>query len=653
MALTLGDLIEEGKSGIFEAPTGLGKSLAALIPAIANAISTNQRTVIATYTNVLAEQYWQKDLPFALGIFKELGMPEVRTGMLMGRQRYVCEIALNDHIPSVAAMYLPMAKVGNESEFRRMSGLPPRQVSAHWSKIAVPPVCPGRFCEAYERCLYYRARRQASKAKVVITNHSVVIQDALMKSMPDSEGLLGDYDFLILDEVHDFPSAAQNGLEFEVSSGKMTSLAGIAKRMESAIKPVVERLGEQDRLTDAVEDLQRELTDCQFSLRELNLTLANAAILEIAPSELLEHPEVNRRRTKDIQSAKFLTERLKKACDSFVNSVDRVVETCRSKDPDSVEKVGETIQNYRGYITEFGAGASSMFEPKGVAVTYSGRSGQDAILRQDIVDLSGPLKELIWERGAYACMSGTLCVDGNFEFFKSVTGATPDFEEVFPSAFDYGTSAGLYLPKLKRIPDPSEARKSGTESAYFRAVAEVLTEIISAVGGKTLALFHSRREMEEVARLLQLPEHLPILVQAPSGVSAIGEKFIARRESSLLGLRSFWTGFDAPGETLSCVVLVRIPFEVPIDPPQIARLAYLQSQGRNAFTYHTLPLAKMMMRQGAGRLLRRSDDRGLVAIIDPRVRSKQYGEDILDNLPPGMRVFDDIGDAVGYVGLAD
>ena len=143
----------------------------------------------------------------------------------------------------------------------------------------------------------------------------------------------------------------------------------------------------------------------------------------------------------------------------------------------------------------------------------------------------------------------------------------------------------------------------------------------------------------------------PILMQLKSGTADVGQRFVGDITASLFALRSYWTGFDAPGETLSCVVLVRIPFEVPIDPPQIARLAYLQTQGLDAFREHTLPLAKMLMRQGAGRLLRRSEDKGVIAILDPRITGKMYGEEIMGNLPPGMRVFRDIEDAVGFLEL--
>ena len=157
--------------------------------------------------------------------------------------------------------------------------------------------------------------------------------------------------------------------------------------------------------------------------------------------------------------------------------------------------------------------------------------------------------------------------------------------------------------------------------------------------------------MEGVLEFMNLPPELPILMQSRSGASTVGEKFVKNVHASLFALRSFWTGFDAPGETLSCVALVRVPFEVPTDPPQIARMAYLQTQGLDAFFEHTLPQAKMLMRQGAGRLIRRSEDKGIIALLDPRLQTKRYGEAILNNLPPGMRTYRDIRDAIGWIGL--
>jgi ATP-dependent DNA helicase DinG len=159
--------------------------------------------------------------------------------------------------------------------------------------------------------------------------------------------------------------------------------------------------------------------------------------------------------------------------------------------------------------------------------------------------------------------------------------------------------------------------------------------------------------MEAVRDRVDVPEELTIYMQGKSGVATIGEKFREDRFASLFAVRSFWTGFDAPGDTLSCVVLVRVPFEVPIDPPQVARQAWIETQGGNPFMSYSLPLAKMMMRQGAGRLIRNQNDKGVIAILDPRLTTKRYGHEILGNLPDGMRTFHDIYDAVAHVGLGE
>jgi ATP-dependent DNA helicase DinG len=273
------------------------------------------------------------------------------------------------------------------------------------------------------------------------------------------------------------------------------------------------------------------------------------------------------------------------------------------------------------------------------------------MLRQDVVDLSEPLKELIWDKGPYVCLSATLSIDGTFEHFRRTTGADPQFEECLPSPFDFSTQAALYLPLAGSVPDPTLARREGTEDLYFRAIARELSHIIEACDGRTLALFHSRREMEAVYGLMSLPPELPVYIQGRYGAASVGDRFREKITSTLFALRSFWTGFDAPGETLSCVALVRVPFEVPVDPPQVARMAHLQQQGLDAFREHTLPQAKMLMRQGAGRLIRRAEDKGIIALLDPRLQTKAYGEQILANLPSDMRTFRDIRDAVGWIGL--
>ena len=664
LALLLADLIAEGSSGSFEAPTGLGKSLAALIPAIANAIATNKRTVVATYTNVLAEQYWRNDLPLALSLFLEDGVEATSVGqaafrlgiharMLMGRQRYACLAAMDEHTPDLIDDYRKEAKLGIETEFRQIIKRPMRELNVLWQKVATPPVCPGRLCPAYEDCFYYSARRGAERAEIVITNHSVVIQDALMASASDDDqGLLGKFDFLILDEAHDFPQAAQNGMEFELSGGKLASLEGIVGRLESAMLNLAQRQHEGFEWAKSCADFKEAIDRCQKGLVSYSLSLGRPGILIASPKDVYDHPQVQANRTgDDMRGARELAAQVSEICESFVHSMEARMNRWRESEPELTRQVGEATRNYGSYIRDYGAGCFTLFQPEGIAVSYAGRNGSDAMLRQDIIGLAEPLTKLIWDRTPYACISATLALDGNFDFFRRTTGAKPQFEEILPTPFDYPSNAAIYLPPADTIPDPSTARRDGNEELYWRRVASELSKIIRTVGGRTLALFHSRKEMEGVLSFMSLPPEFPVYSQTKFGTASVGERFIENTHASLFALRSFWTGFDAPGETLSCVVLVRVPFEVPIDPPQIARLAYLQTQGLNAFGEHTLPLAKMMMRQGAGRLIRRAEDKGIIAILDPRIQTKRYGEEILANLPNGMRTFRDIGDAVGWIGL--
>ncbi|MFZ4507718.1 MAG: ATP-dependent DNA helicase [Fimbriimonas sp.] len=652
LALLLSDLIEQGSTGAFEAPTGLGKSLAALIPALANAAINGKRVVIATYTNILAEQYWRQDWPLCQALFAEMGI-EVDASFLIGRQRYACLAAMDEAALELIAPFRGIATLGIESEFRQIPGRNARDLSRKWMAISAPPVCPARLCPRYNECFYYNARKRAATGKVVITNHSVVLTDALMSTTADSEGMLGKYDYLILDEAHDFAQAALNGLEFELSPTSLRAIGGIVGRLESIFIPLVERHGSPQAWTSLIREYRGLLERSEGNLITMGTT-SEPSILAVSPAEVADHPQVKMRKAPDLQDRAFaFTNTLREATAVFLDRIQTQIADWKAAFPEETRPLAETARNYLSYVSSFGANCEAMPHPRGVGVSYVGRNGIEPMLRTDTVGLAEPLRELIWDKVPTSCLSATLAIDGDFEYMRRTLGIEPAFEEVLPSPFDFSTQAAVYVPKQGRIMDPTQARKEGNEDAYHQVLADELSDIIRTVGGRCLVLFHSRKEMEGTRPYIQVPDHLPILMQTRTGFASVGDQFRREIRSSLFALRSFWTGFDAPGETLSCVVLVRVPFEVPTDPPQIARLAWLQSIGLDAFAYHTLPQAKMMMRQGAGRLIRRTGDRGVIALLDPRLRSKRYGEEILDNLPKDMRTFDDIRDAAGWVGLED
>lgn len=662
LAHLLGDCIGEEKRGAFEAPTGLGKSLAALIPAFAHAIESGKRTVVATYTNVLAEQYWRSDLPLASGLFDRAD--EVRVQFLIGRQRYACKAAIRDRGQVSLDPFVRHAKLGIESELRLLLNKPAREMAETWQSIAVPPVCPSRLCPLYSECWYYTARRKAETAHIVITNHSVVIQDALLRQASKGDLiLLGDYDFLVIDEAHDFPQAALNGLEFELSGHKVQTVLGVAQRLHSTLLARAMDAGTPHLWSEAYEQFAESLARAANALGREH----GEGILLATPSQLADHPQVRQRAQPEaLPAAKAVSDEVAGRTLEFVRTVEKTLDEW-TEGGFAAKEDREAVHNYLMYLREFGVGCQGLFHSQDddlVTVTYASggapvtprRPGfrgfeREPILRRDIVHLAEPLQGLLWDVVPYACLSATLAVDGTFDFFLRMTGAEPDFQEVLRSPFDFARQAATYVPPLGRIPDPARARAEGSEDAYYAALAREIESILDAAGGRSLVLFHSRKEMEGVHQLMSKREGRTIYIQRSQGAASTGEKFLRDVSSSLFAVRSFWTGFDAPGETLSCVVLVRVPFEVPVDPPAVARMAWLQSRGLDPFVSYSLPQATMMIRQGAGRLIRRVDDRGVIALLDPRLRTKGYGERIFENLPPGMRSFDDIRDAVAHAGI--
>jgi Rad3-related DNA helicase len=644
LALLISDCIEGSQTGVFEAPTGLGKSLAALIPAIAHAIANEKRTVIATYTNVLAEQYLYKDLPLALSLFDE----KPSTAFLIGRQRYACVAEIEAHAPEFRDSYLPTAKIGIESEFRTITKLRGKEALSQWRKISVPQICPARMCDFYNKCIYYRARREAAKAHVVITNHSVVLMDAAQGEAGNP--ILGNYDYLIVDEAHDLPQAAVSAFEFFLDDSKLTQVAAVASGLERVLRPRVAAQRAERETVEAFGQFRKALDTAKFELGVVAANAPRSAILAAAPQDIAEFPQVASRVSEPLRERLTpISMALHEACKALDKHVRSLVK--KGEGDDDLSIIGETTLSYRQYLAEFAINCKALQFPEDKAVAYAEVNMTGFAAKKVFTDVSGLLDDKLWSKKPAVCLSATLAVDSEFEFFNKQTGIKPQFVEILPSPFSFADQAAVYLPKEDAIPDPVAVRRDGAEQIYYAAIANELTEIIVALQGRTLALFHSRAEMEGVMEKMQLPEHLPIYVQRRSGVGTIGESFRKNVNASLFALRSFWTGFDAPGETLSCVALTRIPFEVPVDPPSIVRSAAMTLDGRDPFREYSLANAKMMMRQGAGRLIRNDQDKGIIAILDPRIRTKNYGEAILENLPSGMRTYTDIYDAVAGVGI--
>jgi ATP-dependent DNA helicase DinG len=648
LARLIADMMAGERTAAMEAPTGLGKSLAALVPALLFAQS-GKRVVLATYTNVLAEQYWRKDLPQAQSLVEG----EVKVGFLIGRSRYVCRLALAEKSETHEAGFEAFADQGTDSEYRRYGAKVKARHLPTWSEVAVPPVCAGRYCPFYRDCYFYSARREALESKLVITNHSVVITDALFRQRPDlgaeeEAGLLGPYDYLIIDEAHDFSTAAVGGLEIEIGPARIDGLLGLARRIGEAVEGIPLDPDVRREFTQARGELVARLAPLRDEMQQGPRV---EGIVVVRPAELREDPVVAEAVHSEADNlARRWLDEISDALREFVPAYENLLGAL-SEAGAGYRSVLEPVRNYGMFFRETAWAAENFDSPETSSVAFLAGEAEGVKMRQDKLDLAEVLPNLLWNKRPTTFLSATLVLDGEFDYFAETLGVEPDYQEILPSPYDFGRQAAAYLPPIGRIPDPGEARRHQREPEYFAALAFELRSIITLMGGRTLALFHSRREMEAVHALLQLDDSLPVLVQPKTSPGPVGDRFRAEPRTSLFALRSFWTGFDAPGETCQCVAIVRIPFEVPTEPRARARMAYQRRQGRDPFFASTLPSAKMLVRQGAGRLIRARTDRGVIALLDPRLRTKRYGEQIVANLPPELNVFSEFADAAGSVGL--
>ncbi|GIV06733.1 MAG: ATP-dependent helicase [Fimbriimonadales bacterium] len=648
--------LEGRSSGMVEAPTGIGKSLAVLLPAIAYALQEKKRIVISTYTNVLAEQYWRKDLPLALSLFPNA--PSV--ALAMGRSRYAClDVIRSNKIkrvkPELVRFLQEWTSVAQEgveaelNEFLRRKAIPENLIRGVWDEIAVPGACRAKVCEYYANCFYYEARRRAAKAGVVITNHAFVLTDAVVRASTDNtKSLLDDYDFLIIDEAHDMLEAAASALEFDLDQHLIETLIAhavtMSNQIDNALTSENSPMGFLLSIQKLVEQFSARCREAFVSTSMPEIPQGGVAT-RVAPAELAHQPALAPVFRSDWhQHITHAADTLCAEIGGFLRELEQTYRDLKSQlTPGQSEAVSEIIQQFRSEFTLILQNLQRLKEPeKGVCWLEPTEQGWKACYEPLI--LADWLREHLWSRQPAVLLSATLTVDGRFDFFEQQLGLSTPHQLRLPHVFDYRRQCALYLPPAGVIPEPPRSAQELGASTYYQRLAEEITALIRLTHGRALVLFASRHEMYEVRQRIPSLPGIRILVQGDGSNADLSKQFREDVHSVLFGVRSFWTGFDAPGETLMNLILTRIPFEVPTTPLQRARQAWFEARGENAFVAWSLPMVKQQMRQGFGRLIRRSNDTGIVAILDPRMRTKSYGTLILRNLPTGIPIFDSQAD---------
>ncbi len=645
MLKAVGHAFNEGQHLLIEAPTGVGKSMAYLIPAVAFAVQNNERVVISTNTINLQEQLVTKDVPLLQSV---LGVP-FRAAVLKGRGNYLCPrrlAALRRRGPTSPEEMLMLAKLlvwrskDRSGERSRLSLRGPIESSIWQGLSAEDEGCTIERCaqQQGEICPFYRARLAAENAHLVIVNHALLLSDVV------TEGhVLPEYRRLIIDEAHHLEDAVTNSLSFrtdpetlkreiaELGTLKTGLLGEVLKQCQGAIPQ-----GYFNSLADYVSIVVRATTDMQQHIEWLFETLRGFLERHV---RLPRNEYAQQARIVDAlrrQPGWAEVERCWDNLSHFTSAIaDAMVELARG-----LAELGEyEIEQYGDLLAGVGAAANHLSQlhkrlheivekpdPNMIYWAEFQPDGQRISLHAAPLDVGPLVQKHLWlTKETVVMTSATLRTDGSFEYIRERLDADHAEELAVDSPFDYESSTLLYL--VNDIPEPSD------QGAYQRAVERGLLSLCRATQGRTMVLFTSYAQLRETAKAISeaLARDGIMVYDQNEGASRaqLLDGFIQTEKAVLMGTRSFWEGIDVPGPDLSVLVIVRLPFAVPSDPLFAARSELFD----NAFAQYALPETILRFRQGFGRLIRRKDDRGVVAVFDRRIVSKAYGRQFLNSLP--------------------
>ncbi|MDX8386935.1 MAG: ATP-dependent DNA helicase [Ghiorsea sp.] len=579
LALKIVDTLDQQTILIAEAETGTGKTLAYLIPAL----RSSDKVLISTHTRSLQDQLMFRDLP---AIQKAMGVRR-KVALLKGRSNYYCPQRLDIHIASnqqeiwAKKALLKIAKWAESTVDGDLASLPfdPFEKGVGQLVTATADQCTGSKCEFYKQCPLMKARQKAQNADIVVANHSLLLADASLKSGDFGE-VLPIFDTYILDEAHSLPDLASRQFGIQLSRSRLIYWV-------NDMQALLEQLGDEAKLKEDVRKLGAEVISqwADKSLKEIKLSWDK--LVDLAISREDRH-------------------------DDMLKLSERAVQI--------MEEMQQILIPQEGFVVwEEGDGERKQYTSAPVQ--------------------TGPvLQQHLWERDAsFVLLSATLRVSNKFDYTRQRLGLSKEIaqESFHPSPFDYQEQAILYLPK--HIPEPREHN-------YQKVMQNEIEALLRTSRGRAFVLFTSHYALRTFAIPLQRSVPWQVLIQGESGSrDAILESFRKDKHSILCGTRSFWEGVDVPGETLSLVIIDKIPFVPPTDVLLKERTKHCEANGGNGFMDIQLPEAIATLRQGAGRLIRSTSDRGGIAILDSRIHKKRYGQEVIRNLPHAP-IAKDLGD---------
>jgi ATP-dependent DNA helicase DinG len=613
MAAAVAQALENERHLVVEAGTGVGKSLAYLIPAALFAIEQNKKAIISTHTINLQEQLLHKDIP----IVKKILPIEFEASLMKGRQNYICPRRLERAIQNSNDLFntTEQADLARLADWARvtmdgtLSDLPVEPDAKVWTQVCSEAhICTSKTCGQNPRCFFQQAKKRLLAADLVVINHTLLF---MLLGSPEEqeereEGYLFPNDFVIFDEAHTIEQVASRQIGIRISQYGLRSAiqrlynARSKKGLFTVIRdPAGETLAsslvdEADRFFDAIEERAAFKKGREYRVREPDFVEDQITGRLTA----LQHRVI---------------EVVRKTEDEFLKS--------------ELQEMGRRIAEAREGLGIFLQQSAREYV---YWVERTGKAAQNITLNAAPVDVAPVLRRMLFREDCTSVLtSATLAVGRpDLAYFRRRVGADEAQPLQLGSPFDFEKQMQLFV--VRKMPDPRD-------ESYSAALAEWVGRFVADTDGRAFVLFTSYRAMQQLAEEMEsffVRKKMNLLVQGKGAPrSQLLEQFKTTPRSVLFGTDSFWMGVDVPGDALSNVIITRLPFAVPDHPLIEAKLEMIQARGGDAFTEYSLPEAILKFRQGVGRLIRTKSDRGIVVVLDNRVVTKTYGRAFLKALP--------------------
>jgi ATP-dependent DNA helicase DinG len=625
MAHAVAAALRDEEPLLFEAGTGIGKSLAYLVPGIIHATDCGRQLIVSTHTISLQEQIEKKDLPLCRRLFAAVpglgGYAGFASTVLVGKSNYLCTTRLSHALAERAslfddAQYSELQRIADWAD-ATPTGLrhdlqPPPNPDVWDSVNADSSACSRRNCDC-DRCFYQRARARLRSAQVIVVNHALLFSlisaggARAEGAARDASGVLFPGDFIVLDEAQTVPDVAEENFGLSLSS------AGIDRMLRHLHNPRTRR------------GIMTKRGDPEFRQRVADALDASARFFSLLSGTMLAERQVARAR--EAGAAEPLLRDPLAALEKCVARIADALEDGRERDELLDQRA--RLRAARGGIDEWLALAN---EGHVYWAERVGRKQSIVSLRSAPVDVAPDLERCLFGAGvSVVCTSATLALGGEMAPFAARMGAASARAEIAGSPFDFERNMRVFV--AADIPPPSA---DGARSS-IDALADYVAFCCGRVPGGSLVLFTSYRDMNAVAAIVGpslVPPGRPFLMQGGDySRTELAQRMRDAGNAVLFGTDSFWTGVDVPGDALSQVVIARLPFGTPAHPIAEAKAELARERGGDPFNELTLPEAVMKFRQGAGRLIRTKADRGVITILDSRVLAKSYGRLFMEGLP--------------------